>query len=354
MKTLTLSALFLGLSTAFSVQAQLVPANDVGMSVVGTGPSILGTLAPAGNGGVTCPTGPTAAAFSGANSQLGRIFRDGIPSECPTKAYPGIFNAATTFNFETFTYSNTGAAAACVTVNFDPNTGATPCGTNAHASAYIGAYDPANQATNFVGDVGSSVTQPFSFEVPAGQNMVLVVTNTASAAVCNFAFEVVDLPCQAGSADLSLTFSGSPNPVAPGGTLTYTAVATNNGPTDADTVEISIDLPAGVSFVSSSASPGGACAGSDPVVCTWGTTVTGGVRTATAVVTAPATLGALAASATVSSATVDPVPGNNAATSSINVAVPPPAFIPTGTHYGLGLLALLLGTIGFVAVRRRA
>lgn len=355
MKTLTLSALFLGLSTAFAAQAQVVPANDVGMSVVGTGPSIVGGNAPAGVVGPTCPTGPTAAAFTGANTQLGRIFRDGIPSACPTKVYPGIFNAATTYNFESFTYSNTSAAPACVTVNFDPDAGATPCLTNAHASAYIGSYDPANQATNFVGDVGSSVAQPFAFEVPGGQNLVLVVSNTSSAAVCTFGFEVLNLPCEVGNADLSVTLSGSPNPVAPGGTITYTAVGTNNGPTDAQDLVISIDLPAGVTFGSSSASAGGVCAGTDPVVCTWaGTTANGVSRTASATVTAPGAVGSLAASATVSSGTNDPVPGNNAAAATTTIAVPPPAFIPTATHYGLGLLALLLGAMGFVAVRRRA
>jgi len=73
-----------------------------------------------------------------------------------------------------------------------------PCSTNAHASAYIGSYDPLNQGTNFVGDVGSSVAQPFSFEVPANSDLVLAVTNTSAAAVCDFAFEIVDLPCAAG------------------------------------------------------------------------------------------------------------------------------------------------------------
>jgi hypothetical protein len=159
-----------------------------------------------GRGAICPPAGPVSAAFTGATGQLGRIFRDGIPGVCPTKPYPGIFNATTTYNYETFTYTNTGAAAACVTVNFDPDTVAgVPCGTNAHASVYQGTYDPANQAANFLNDVGSSVQQPFSFEIAAGQNMVLVVTNTSAAAICDFAFEVVDLPCAAGSPTLGVS-----------------------------------------------------------------------------------------------------------------------------------------------------
>lgn len=190
-------ALLLVVALVPSVGAQT--PNDVNQSAVG-GPGLVGpfTTAPV-NGVPSCPEGPVSTAFTGATTQLGRIFRDAVASSCPSKVYPGLFNAATTYNYETFTYSNTDAAAACVTVNFDPDTvGATPCTTNAHASAYIGSYDPNNQATNFVGDVGSSLAQPFSFEVPAGQDMVLVVTNTSAQATCTFGFEVINLPCTPG------------------------------------------------------------------------------------------------------------------------------------------------------------
>lgn len=172
--------------------AAVAQPNDVGLQVEGAGPTVIGSAVPEG---VTCPAGPEAHSFSGATTQSGRIFRDAIPSVCPTKVYPGIFNVGTIYNYEAFTYPNTSGAAACVTVNFDVDSGATPCGTNAHASAYIGSYDPNNQAANFVGDVGSSVTQPFSFEVPANSDLVLVVTNTSAQAVCDFSFEVVNLPC---------------------------------------------------------------------------------------------------------------------------------------------------------------
>jgi hypothetical protein len=172
-------------------------ANDAGIAVQSRGPNLFNGV-PVVTGGLVCPAGVTTAAFTGASTQDGRIFRDAIPSTCPNKVYPGNFGVGTTFNYETFTYPNTSGAAACVTVNFDPDTAApTPCSTNAHASAYIGSYDPLNQAANFVGDVGSSLAQPFSFEVPANSDMVLVVTNTSAAAVCNFNFEVVSLPCTA-------------------------------------------------------------------------------------------------------------------------------------------------------------
>ena len=174
-------------------QPQMSPANDAGLPATGGGISLSGL--PAAVEGFVCPNGVFNETFTGLNVQSGRIFRDGVASVCPGKAYPGVFNVGTNYNFETFTFPNTSNAAACVTVNFDPNAGATPCGTNAHASAYIGSYDPLNQGTNFVGDVGSSTTQPFSFEVPASSNLVLAVTNTAGTAICDFSFEVVNFPC---------------------------------------------------------------------------------------------------------------------------------------------------------------
>lgn len=187
---------FLFAAVVVSGSALAQSANDAGLPAASRGPFLVGGHAP--DGTVVCPAGVVTTAFSGANTQDGRIFRDAIASNCPSKVYPGQFNVGTMFNYETFTYPNTSNAAACVTVNFDPDTaGPTPCTTNAHASAYIGAYDPTNQAANYVGDVGSSLAQPFSFEVPANTDMVLVVTNTSAAQVCNFAFEVVNLPCVA-------------------------------------------------------------------------------------------------------------------------------------------------------------
>jgi len=128
--------------------------------------------------------------------QSGRIFRDAVPSACPSKAYPGIFNAATNYAYNVHTFTLPTATATCLTVNFDPSAGAAPCNTNAHASAYIGSYNPASQATNYVGDVGSSTAQPFAFTVPAGAQFRIVVTNTSAAATCTYAFNFNTSACQ--------------------------------------------------------------------------------------------------------------------------------------------------------------
>jgi len=181
--------------------AEVAP-NDVNIATGPAVPAAQGTVIVAG--GFTAGTSPT---------QDGRIFRDGIPSTCPSKAYPGLFAAGTIFHFEQFELVNNAAAPVCATINFNPDTPAAgnACNVNAHISAYIGSYDPANQAANFVGDVGSSVTQPFSFEVPANSSVILVVSTTNGAdplANCNFEFSF-------NPAELSLPAGGPALPPPP-------------------------------------------------------------------------------------------------------------------------------------------
>ncbi|HRW43480.1 MAG TPA: proprotein convertase P-domain-containing protein, partial [Flavobacteriaceae bacterium] len=132
--------------------------------------------------------------FVRSGTQMGRIFRDGVPSNCPSKVYPGIFNAGTTYNWTAVRFWNDDTGSTCITVNFDPNSGAGPCATNGHALVFqepgggsTTPYDPTNQGVNFLGDVGASTTQPFSMTVEPGWFEV-VFTNTAAVANCSVQF----------------------------------------------------------------------------------------------------------------------------------------------------------------------
>jgi hypothetical protein len=145
-----------------------------------------------------CPTFNVDASFTGTNVQDGRLFRDGIGSTCANKPYPGNFGAGTPMNFETFTYPNPSPDPACVLINFDPNSGATPCATDAHLSAYAGSYNPLDQATNFLGDVGSSDTLPFMVTVPGATDLVLLANNNTGQVTCDFSFELIGVPCALG------------------------------------------------------------------------------------------------------------------------------------------------------------
>jgi uncharacterized repeat protein (TIGR01451 family) len=130
-------------------------------------------------------------------TQESRLFRDGMASTCAGKDFPGIFNPGGLFRYESFgPYENFGSQDACVVVTYNPF-GTGGCGANAHLVAYLNIYDPANQSTNYLGDVGSSAAQPFSFTVPAGDSFLLVAQNTVqSFTTCNLSFTITQVPCQ--------------------------------------------------------------------------------------------------------------------------------------------------------------
>ncbi len=123
------------------------------------------------------------------------------------------------------------------------------------------------------------------------------------------------------SADLSILVDGAPNPVAPGGMVTYSITVNNKGPDDAAAAALSDPLPAGTTF-QSLAEPGGwscstpAVGSGGTVSCSIATLPVGSAVFTLAVQvdagTAPGTV--LDNTATVSSTTADPAPGSETAT----------------------------------------
>ncbi|MCG3163125.1 MAG: hypothetical protein JMDDDDMK_04503 [Acidobacteria bacterium] len=146
-------------------------------------------------------------------------------------------------------------------------------------------------------------------------------------------------------ADLSGTKVDTPDPVIAGKLLTYTITANNAGPSAALNLKINDPLPTGTVFISASASPGAtlstpAVNSNGTVMATWdaaggtpiGLTGPGVTRTLTIVVRVCADfqqiLGLsdaqmctpnLTDTATISSATTDPNPGNNTASATTTV-----------------------------------
>lgn len=112
------------------------------------------------------------------------------------------------------------------------------------------------------------------------------------------------------AADLSVSLGATPNPVCAGRNLTYTIAVTNAGPTQATSVSVSDALPPGTALVSAGGA-GWSCNTTTPIVCTRPTLDANTAATMTIVVTAPPAAGSLTNSATVSSATPDPVTANN-------------------------------------------
>jgi uncharacterized repeat protein (TIGR01451 family) len=110
-------------------------------------------------------------------------------------------------------------------------------------------------------------------------------------------------------ADLSLTKSDSPDPVAPGASLTYTIRVTNHGPSTSSSMTVTDTLPSQMGFVS--ASPGCAHA-AGTVTCTLGSLAPSAFVDATIQVTvSPAATGALSNTASVTGGTPDPAAANN-------------------------------------------
>lgn len=215
-----------------------------------------GVMTFGGGGGNSCPVTTTinGTLSSASSTQLGRIFRDGIATTCTPEAYPGIFNATTTYYYNVHgPYANPGPNPSCVTVNWNEGS----CVTNAHPSAYQNSYDPANQGNNYLGDIGSSQTGSFLFTLPAGQDLVLIVTTTASGVPnCNYSFTISGVACQTAT-DLAIGKSGPASlPFAATGTYTVTASNTGLGALAASNVVVGDLLPAGLSYVSATASAG--------------------------------------------------------------------------------------------------
>jgi uncharacterized repeat protein (TIGR01451 family) len=134
------------------------------------------------------------------------------------------------------------------------------------------------------------------------------------------------------SADVALDKEAAPDPVTAGNDLTYTITATNNGPSDAQDVTVTDELPPGTSFVGVTPSQG-SCSGTTTVTCDLGTLADGGSATITLVVNVDvATPGgtiitntAVVSSPEVSAATADPSEENNTASASVEVLAAPKA-----------------------------
>ena len=127
------------------------------------------------------------------------------------------------------------------------------------------------------------------------------------------------------SADLSITKSDSPDPVLAGDELTYTLTVTNGGPSTAEDVSITDELPDDVTFVEGVDGNGATvCALLQPgeVVCELGDLGPGESVTVYITVLVDASVPdgtVLVNTATVTSSTPDPNPANNTDTESTNV-----------------------------------
>src|SRR4051794_21291657 len=180
-------------------------------------------------------------------TQADRLGRDGVPSTCSGKACPGDINSAGTRNYKTFNFTNSGGAAACITVTINAACG----GNDIESAAYLNSYTPpatqndAAICNNYLGDSGISglgttvSSSAYSFSVPAASNFVVVV-NTANGSTT----------CTQFSGLVSGFFDFTAGPGAcPGCTPPATPTASNTGPyCSGQTISLSTPTVAGATY----------------------------------------------------------------------------------------------------------
>jgi uncharacterized repeat protein (TIGR01451 family) len=148
-----------------------------------------------------------------------------------------------------------------------------------------------------------------------GSGLMMVTTPGANSYVVSF-----QAPA---NADLTVMKTDSPDPVDAGLDLTYTVTVSNGGPDDATNVVLTDPLPTGASFVSAMSSQGTCSQASGTVTCDLGILAASASATATIVVRPTAAGGSpISNTASVTSAAVDPNPGDNSATASTTVNLP--------------------------------
>ena len=169
--------------------------------------------------------------------------------------------------------------------------------------------------------------------VPAGSVLTATVTdsgnNTSEFSFC----EQVDPT--AGTADLQILMTDSPDPVAVGSPLTYNISVNNLGPDAASNVIVTDVLPPNVTFVSANASIG-SCAPSGTttitVTCTIAT-INSPASVSIGIVVTPTAAGTLTNTVTASASGTDPIAANNSATSTtIANAAGPTIYVVTNTN----------------------
>ena len=115
------------------------------------------------------------------------------------------------------------------------------------------------------------------------------------------------------SADISVAKSDSADPVVAGTGFSYTVSVSNAGPSDAASVSLTDVLPAGVVFVSATPDQGSCVEAAGTITCALGTVADGASVDVVIVVTVPAdtAAGTITNNASVTTATTDPVAGND-------------------------------------------
>jgi uncharacterized repeat protein (TIGR01451 family) len=178
-------------------------------------------------------------------------------------------------------------------------------------------FGSASVTTDSAGNAAIDVT--FQTPVQPGQFISAVATDSSG----NSSEFSRSIPVAPGAVtDLAIRIREDIDPATLGDPLTYTLTITNNGPDPAANIQVTDNLPASVTFLNATTSPGGSVsqAGAD-VVATFPTLAAGATATVTIVVR-PNQTGLITNRARVTSTDIDPDQTNNAVTETTTVNIP--------------------------------
>jgi uncharacterized repeat protein (TIGR01451 family) len=193
-----------------------------------------------------------------------------------------------------------------------------------------------------------SITAPAVAVAGTLSNTATVASSTADTVPGNNS-STSAVPIQT-TTDLSITKTALTGVAFGSNPISYAIGVSNLGPAQASSVSVSDTLAAGAIFVSASGSGWTCNAVAGVVTCTRPLLAVGAAPPITLTINAPAVVatGTFSNTATVSSASNDPTPGNNSSTST--VPIQPGSSIPALNTW---MLAMLAAVLGFVALVRR-
>ena len=225
--------------------------------------------------------------------------------------------------------NGSGAATASVTLNSTPNTtfrieffGSNFCPG--------GVLNSTTVTTNAAGTV-TFTTSVFTTSSPfTAITSSSFITATATDPNGNTSEQGPCFDVQPRSADLTATLVDGPDPVLPGGTVTYQATVVNNGPQPADNAVATFSFPVSASLLATEGCPGTPTIGAGTVSCPL-SSLAPGAQVFPRIRLSPATAGSLTVTFSVSSVIGDPQPGNNTAFATTTIAVAGATYTVTNT-----------------------
>jgi uncharacterized repeat protein (TIGR01451 family) len=286
------------------------------------------------NPGVPYGATPGSAGTSVTNASISQTSGTQSGAQCTPdmtlgKSHVGNFTrgSTATYTIPVENLSPYGTTSGIVTINDTLPVGLTP--TNASGTGW--SCSIASQTVSCVNPTvlaANSFYPSITITASVAQTAPSTETNTAlvsGGGEINFTNDTAtDVASVVSTADLSITNTASPDPVAAGSNVTYTQVVTNNGPSAADNATLVEAVPTNSTFVSLAAPVGWSCTtpplgGTGNVVCT-ALNMTGSTAASFSLVTkvnsGTANGTVIIDTATVSSSVSDPNSSNNTASAS--------------------------------------